>query len=504
MTAVGSARLIAGRRPAATVMGIAVILAGVVAALALLGPAPANLMVGAGVMLLFDLVGIGVAVGTARHTRRAERAAFACIAAIFLLWAASRVAWLVGLIVDGEMPTDVPALQAIWAMVAALGVGAILLIYVHHRDGSSWAGPLDAAVVALALAVVLWNLYVSDGDAGVERVTTTAYFALVGGVAAALGAMMVWRRSSVHRWLRWAVLAVVPLGGDMALSIAAADRDDTALRGLAMAVGILALGLIITTAVVRRREPAHLVPTSAVPAPWATTRRRSRIARAVPAAALIGAMATIAWGSGVPGILAIAAVALLIVRVVGSQRTVEQLLDERSRWALTDQLTGVRNRRLFEYELSLLDARMQRQEIAASLIALDLDHFKQVNDAHGHSVGDVLLREVAAALAGTLRDGDQLFRLGGDEFIALLPATMGADAERIGDRLRVAVAAAAMRVLPDGPRVTASVGVAEVPPGEDGVERARESADRALYAAKRRGRNRVITAGIPVGPEAGV
>ena len=138
-------------------MGIAVLLAVVVASLALLGTAPANLMVGAGAMLLLDLTGIGIAAGTARRCTGPERAAFASLAAIFALWAATRIIWLGGLVTAGDMPADVVALEVIWATIAALGVGAVLLIYIHHRDGPRWAGPLDAAAVTLALAIVLWN-----------------------------------------------------------------------------------------------------------------------------------------------------------------------------------------------------------------------------------------------------------------------------------------------------------------------------------------------------------
>lgn len=385
-------------------------------------------------------------------------------------------------------------MEGIWGGVAILAVATVILIYLHHREGSSWAGPLDAAVVTLALAVVAWHLYFSgDGPADVEAMTTTAHFAVLGGVATAFAAMATWRRSSVHRWLRWGVIAMAPLAGDIALRVAATREESTTLRVWAMAVGILALGCIIVMALVRREEPTGPVATASA-ASGSARLPRSRVTRALPPAALIGAVVVVTWDGGVTSVLAILAVALLVARVAGSQRTVEQLLDQRSRWALTDPLTGIHNRRLFEHELSVLGARLQDRHVVASLIALDLDRFKEVNDTHGHGVGDVLLREVATALAGTLREGDQLFRLGGDEFMALLPAAATADAEGIGDRLRVAVAAAAMQVLPDGPMVTASVGVAAVPPGDDGVERAREAADRALYLAKEGGRNRVVTA----------
>jgi diguanylate cyclase (GGDEF)-like protein len=152
----------------------------------------------------------------------------------------------------------------------------------------------------------------------------------------------------------------------------------------------------------------------------------------------------------------------------------------------TDQLTGLASRRCI---LSLLDNAMARAPVAVAL--LDVDHFKAVNDSHGHQTGDKVLRRVANAIVGALRTSDRAGRFGGEEFLLIL---QGAEIEAtlaIAERVRGAVEAS----IPDGdePRVTISIGVAFSSEG-DSAEALINRADRALYAAKVAGRNRVHAA----------
>ena len=160
--------------------------------------------------------------------------------------------------------------------------------------------------------------------------------------------------------------------------------------------------------------------------------------------------------------------------------------------AATDPLTGVLNRRALDRLLTRETERCEAQGACSAVLALDLDHFKAVNDTHGHAVGDAALRAFAERIRGQLRQSDHLARLGGEEFIVLLPGAPLAKAVEIAERLRQAVADAP---LVDVPRVavTVSIGVAARFAGETGPGLLAR-ADAAAYAAKRAGRDRVEAA----------
>lgn len=167
-------------------------------------------------------------------------------------------------------------------------------------------------------------------------------------------------------------------------------------------------------------------------------------------------------------------------------RRSEERTHELREQAMRDPLTGAFNRR---YLLDYLRSSVDRSgTVAASLLAVDLDRLKEINDRDGHDVGDAVLVAVAR-LAGKLsRDGDRLFRTGGDEFLMYLPGVDHAAATAIGARLREAVERAR---IPERLPVTVSIGVAQLRP-EDSVETWLQKADAAMYAAKRAGRNRVV------------
>lgn len=169
-----------------------------------------------------------------------------------------------------------------------------------------------------------------------------------------------------------------------------------------------------------------------------------------------------------------------------------RLHEEARNLALTDKLTGLRNRRLFDQQLSHELARAKRDGRPLALLLLDIDHFKRVNDTHGHPAGDQVLQSVARVVGSGLRECDLAARFGGEEFAVILPDTGRAGAVSVAERIRGAVAEAALR-LEGGRqvRVTASIGVSVFPGGEAAPDRLLECADQALYTAKREGRNRV-------------
>lgn len=161
--------------------------------------------------------------------------------------------------------------------------------------------------------------------------------------------------------------------------------------------------------------------------------------------------------------------------------------------ATRDELTGAYNRRVLVEQLERQVVYKDRYGSAASLVMIDLDHFKDINDSHGHAVGDQALRLVVGTLGAELREGDLLARFGGEEFLVLLPLTGGEAARMLAERLRCAVAGIE---LADGARMVplrASFGVAELAAGER-VGGWLRRADLALYTAKREGRNRVAEA----------
>jgi diguanylate cyclase (GGDEF)-like protein len=174
-----------------------------------------------------------------------------------------------------------------------------------------------------------------------------------------------------------------------------------------------------------------------------------------------------------------------------------QHLERAKRRALIDELTGAYNRRFLEEALAkLVVPEDRRRGHILSLMVIDLDHFKKVNDTYGHQVGDLVLKTVAQTLHRTLKESDVLARYGGEEFVVVLPRTDTVGAVAVGERLRAAVAGLMLRKLaPAAPeRVTISIGVATYPVHAATVAELIHAADEALYQSKSEGRNRVTCA----------
>lgn len=162
--------------------------------------------------------------------------------------------------------------------------------------------------------------------------------------------------------------------------------------------------------------------------------------------------------------------------------------------ALRDPLTGTGNRVAMDQTLQREIEMARRHMQPLSLLMLDIDHFKRVNDSHGHSAGDEVLKAVAASIKSQLRNVDMVFRFGGEEFLILLSNTPREAAAMVGERLRFA--AQAQEYLADGQVIdlTVSLGCSTLLPGES-AESLLRRADSALYVAKREGRNRLAMAG---------
>lgn len=187
---------------------------------------------------------------------------------------------------------------------------------------------------------------------------------------------------------------------------------------------------------------------------------------------------------------------ILLLRIVADQVAVAvnhaRLFTLMQQLALTDSLTGCVNRRSFEMQLER-DLRLgTRMCQPVALIMLDIDHFKRVNDTHGHGAGDQVLRLVARLIKAELRGVDTAARYGGEEFMIILPQADERGAIILAERIRHSVEQAE---VPGVGHVTVSLGIAIYPSHADDRDRLLSLVDQALYAAKRSGRNRVCLAG---------
>ena len=158
--------------------------------------------------------------------------------------------------------------------------------------------------------------------------------------------------------------------------------------------------------------------------------------------------------------------------------------------AITDPLTGAYNRRHLQEQLAQRVAPIAKAATGDALLAIDIDHFKRINDVHGHAVGDQVLCRMVNAIGARKRAGDLLFRTGGEEFVLLLPRVTLPAAQRVAEELRQRLAQADL--IP-GEAVTVSIGISTLAPGQS-VDAWMHAADTALYEAKNRGRNRIAVA----------
>jgi diguanylate cyclase (GGDEF)-like protein len=287
---------------------------------------------------------------------------------------------------------------------------------------------------------------------------------------------------------RRVLLAGIGLAGWLGIAWFAVVRPDYPLR---VYVATLSLGLYLALLLWPLRHAARrggsiaqrvmLLVLLTAAAGW-LLRLRELAPGAVPRPGLLvatpGNVAQMIYGALEP---ALASIGFLLMYHEAAQAELRRL-------ARTDPLTGTLNRLALDEEL----ARLFRAGPAAlAVLMLDVDHFKRINDRHGHAGGDRVLTALAACIGARLRAGDLLGRVGGEEFLVLLPGTGLAAALALAEALRAAVAG--LRVVLDGEpqAITLSLGVAmRQPHGDDPAALVRR-ADRALYAAKREGRNRV-------------
>lgn len=301
------------------------------------------------------------------------------------------------------------------------------------------------------------------------------------------------------------------------------DRPTTSMRvglhatlGIVLAAGvaIVAIDQLVTTNITPFLVACtivglvvHVRPIATIPAFLATlmayavamvvmqpddTVRVSNLVNGATAVAIGACLALLRWHGELRAVS-------LRHRVEAQQERLESQNRELLHLATYDTLTGLVNRRHIEHHASQERSRAARTASPLSLIVIDIDDFKAVNDQHGHAVGDAVLQQVARVLAQRLRGSDVVARWGGEEFLAILPDTDGKAATALADELRRHVADVAVPVDDGHVRVTASMGVAHVDVADpDGLEDAFRRADAALYEAKEAGKDRVVAS--PVTP----
>jgi diguanylate cyclase (GGDEF)-like protein len=161
-------------------------------------------------------------------------------------------------------------------------------------------------------------------------------------------------------------------------------------------------------------------------------------------------------------------------------------------WANTDALTGLHNRRYMEEVLVRMRASHSRHGQPYSVLLIDIDHFKKINDRHGHAVGDMVLRQVSTLMRQQMREEDIVARWGGEEFLCAAPACITSEAETLAERVRLAIAQHDFVVDTGNLKLSVSIGVATAHRTDQNISRIFQKVDQALYQAKAAGRNRVV------------
>ena len=187
-------------------------------------------------------------------------------------------------------------------------------------------------------------------------------------------------------------------------------------------------------------------------------------------------------------IVDVSEMAMLKRRLAEKIEELKRIQRELRHQSRSDALTGLANRRPFAEYLGLSMDLARRKQIPTCMLLADIDHFKSINDTYGHDVGDMVLRALAGMLRSACRTRDLAARIGGEEFAVLLTATKLEDAVLVAERIRQNIGKTPL--LPDGGRVTVSIGVAQYRPNES-AQTFMKRADAAMYRAKAGGRNRV-------------
>jgi diguanylate cyclase (GGDEF)-like protein len=345
---------------------------------------------------------------------------------------------------------------------------------VGTREGRSWLCPTE-----------LDRVRVVEANEPVRRARTLVAVAV--GLALAASAP----------WLGWWTLILFGLAvANLAMldwRLRRADRPErVAAQSLLFNLCLFAVGVAFTGG-----PQSDILAWLVIPGAMAAARFRGHV---VAAFAALTALVTVGVTVGVDPAAAadepvpILVTLSLIAAVTAVVHTLMNAEVEQRGAAVLDPLTGLLNRQALQSRVAELEQQAGLTGGSVCFVACDLDGFKRVNDESGHDRGDAVLCEVAYQLRKSLRSFELVYRLGGEEFLVVLPGAGLEEGLVVGERLRAVVADA----RPGGVRVTMSVGVAAATGADVRYESLFKAADEALYRAKREGRNRVVTDGPPV------
>ena len=447
------------------------------------------------------------AVLAVRRAPRSARAIWVAVPVFCLLLAAGESARLLAGHLDASTGSR-------WLPAGALTLGAyslLALAALRLLAGSSliaWSlGLIDSAMVALAVSAPWYAMYISPriNDHGGSALLPQ----LVVPVAAAVTLVLVWLSSRAAPKAEISQFVLVAAIGAGFVGAVFVSRH--LLQGGSMALvhgALLALPLLIVVA-------AELTGRSA------SVRRSSRFSFGMARMAVVFVAFAVSLtyaglafrrGDQLGGFVITSAVSVLLVfRLLvhslerhNHSARLEEALHEQEQLAVMDSLTGLYNRRFLDAELQLELDRSARSHAPVGVLLCDLDHFKQINDEHGHLVGDSVLREVARRLLNAVRNGDLVARYGGEEFVVLLPSGGKEKLREIGERCRRAFEVAPFQ-LPHNEEalVTISIGGACWPDDANTPRGLVGAADAALYRAKAAGRNRICLSDVGEGERAG-
>jgi diguanylate cyclase (GGDEF)-like protein len=432
----------------------------------------------------------------ARRVTKSTRAVWWSVPFFCLLLAASEA----GRLLAGHL--DVSR-GSRWLLAGAFMLGAFSLLALgalRSLAGSSilaWSlGLIDSAMIALAVSAPWYGSFISPriGNHGGPAFLPQ----LLVPVVAVVALVLIWLSNRAAPKTEVSSLVLIAAIGTGAAGAVLLDRHLLASGGLASAHGaLLAAALLIVVAAemagrsgkVRRRIRLSV------------GMARMAVVLAAFAASLAYAGLAFRRGDQLSGFAIASSVSFLLVLRLSAHSLerhhhsarLEEALREQEQLAVMDALTGLYNRRFLDAELQLELDRSARSQAPVGVLLCDLDHFKQINDEHGHLVGDIVLREVARRLLSAVRNGDLVARYGGEEFIVLLPGGGKEKLQEIGERCRRAFEAAPFR-LPENQEkfVTVSIGGACWPDDANTPRGLIGAADAALYQAKAAGRNQIF------------
>ena len=398
-------------------------------------------------------------------TMSATEVAFALVA---VMQAVLALVWLIG----GGWAGEVRRAAWQWAAYAGLSALSFALLMLAMRSAELDPGALLRAEVVRAAGNV----------SGV-----VAVMALRRGIWIFLGRSLV---PSILPWLLVAVLLVAWLGLDPAMGALRVGFNSLVLTWLCLDIA-RALHLNARD-VLHFRWPLLLVLPLLIAAIGYAQRGLSVLLDPASVAASMTTHSAVNVGSAFSYVvLALAFHAMLMVLVVARLVAQLHLISHR------DGLTGLLNRRAMQEALEAQMRRSRRNGEAFVLMMLDADHFKAINDQHGHAVGDLVLKHLSTLLHSGMREVDRLARFGGEEFLVLLPGVTLAEAIPVAERLRALVAATPLADGDAAISVSVSVGIAEWVGATEDLSRLLVRADAALYQAKQRGCDRVALAEAP-------